>query len=128
MRTPAGKECPEYYQDFMRGRNIQECRLAKRNMESAAWQTGDCNRCRVPEIAMANASPDMRLKLTIRAGILGIGRRLVVEALCEKHTQIIPDPFVGCPQCNAERPGLSAFLSALEGDAPDDEHEPKPKR
>ena len=28
----------------------------------------------------------------------------------------IPDPFVGCPRCNAERPGLDAFLKALEND------------
>lgn len=121
MRTPAGKECPEYYQDFKRGRNVQECRLAKRNKDSASWHVADCQRCPVPEIVMANASPHMRLKLTIRPGILGIGRRLVVEAYCEKHSIPIPDPHVGCPSCNAERPGLAAFLNALEeggGDTP----------
>jgi len=104
-----------YYADFHRTRNVQECRLAERNPQSAPWQPRDCFKCAVPEIVLANASPDMRLKLTIRAGILGIGRRLVVEAYCEKHSIPIDDPFVGCPQCNAERPGVDRFLDALEG-------------
>jgi hypothetical protein len=115
MKTPAGKECPEYYQDFNRGRAIQECRLVKRNDRSAPWQPGDCARCSIPEIVRANASENLRLRLTIRAGIFGIGRALKIEAWCEKHKNPIADPFVGCEQCNAERPGLSAFIDALEG-------------
>lgn len=118
MKTPAGKDCPEYYEDFNRGRNIQECRLARRNARSAAWLPGDCRRCSVPEILRANASENMRLRLTIRPGILGIGRSVTIEAFCEKHNQPIPDPYVGCPDCNAERPGLAAFMDAL-GDEED---------
>ncbi|MBX3064279.1 MAG: hypothetical protein KF726_14980 [Anaerolineae bacterium] len=114
MKTPAGKECPQYYADFHRGRNIQECRLASRNPESAPWRPADCTLCSVPDIVRANASPDMRLKLTIKSGFLGLGRRLIVEAYCEKHQLRIDDPFVGCPRCNAERPGSSAFADALE--------------
>jgi hypothetical protein len=114
MKTPAGKECPYYYADFHRGRNIQECRLVAHNPESAPWRPGDCNRCTVPDILLANASDTLRLRLTIRPGVLGIGRYNQVEAFCEKHNVKIADPFVGCPQCNAERPGFDAFLDALE--------------
>lgn len=114
MKTPAGKECPMYYADFHRGRNVQECRLAERNPASAAWQPSDCSRCPVPDILHANASPNMRLILTIHNGIFGIGRRLNVEAFCDKHNIKIDDPFVGCPQCNAERPGFDKFLNSLE--------------
>jgi hypothetical protein len=114
MKTPAGKECPQYYADFNRGRNIQECRLANRNPESAPWHPGDCARCPVPDIVRANASPTMRLKLTIKAGFLGIGRRNIVEAFCEKHSIRIDDPFVGCPKCNSERSGFDAFREALD--------------
>ncbi len=114
MKTPAGKECPQYFADFHRGRHIQECRLALRNPESAPWHPNDCARCPVPDILLANASPNMRLRLTIKPGILGIGRHNKVDAFCEKHLVTIDDPFVGCPQCNAERPGIDAFLSALE--------------
>jgi hypothetical protein len=44
---------------------------------------------------------------------LGIGRKLVVSALCEKHKTVIDDPYVGCEACNAERPGVSLFLDVL---------------
>src|SRR5215813_14880207 len=121
MRTPAGKECPQYYEDFHRGRNIQECRLAERNPASARWQPNDCSRCPVPEILRANASPYMRLKLTIKPGFLGIGRHNEVEAFCERHNIPIQDPFVGCPKCNAERPGFEDFLETLENRSNDDQ-------
>jgi hypothetical protein len=114
MKTPAGKECPQYYQDFHRGRHVQECRLEERNPQSARWQPGDCTRCPVPDILRANASPDMRVSLTIKAGFLGIGRHNEVTAYCERHNRVIEDPIVGCPQCNAERPGIDVFLKALE--------------
>ena len=114
MRTPAGKECPQYYEDFHRGREIQECRLAERNSASAAWHPSDCSRCPVPDIVRANSSEYMRLRLTIKPGFLGFGRHNEVEAYCERHNIRIEDPMVGCPQCNAERPGFDAFLNALE--------------
>jgi hypothetical protein len=114
MKTPAGQECPQYYADFHRGRNIQECRLASRNPESAPWHPADCARCAVPDIVRANASEQMRLRLTIKAGFLGLGRRNVVTAFCEKHQLKIEDPFVGCLQCSAERPAASAFFDALD--------------
>jgi hypothetical protein len=114
MQTPAGKECPHYYADFHRGRSTQECRLLKYDTESLAWQPTDCKRCPVPEIASANASPHLHLRLLIKPIILGLGRRIVVTASCEKHGTTIEDPHVGCAQCNAERPGLDAFIRALE--------------
>lgn len=122
MKTPAGKECPEYYADFHRGRNIQECRLAKRNPRSAPWHPGDCARCPVPAILQANASENLRLTLTIKPGFLGLGRSLNVTATCAKHEVPIEDPYVGCPACNAERPGLALFMDALD----DQEDQEKP--
>ena len=110
MKTPAGTDCDYYYEDFHRGRSRQECRLARRNAESAAWQPSDCEGCPVPEILWANASPNLILRLTIKPGVLGIGRRNVVEAACRKHDVPIEDPVVGCPQCAAERPGLDIFF------------------
>jgi hypothetical protein len=114
MKTPAGTECPQYYADFHRGRHVQECRLAERNPDSAPWHPNDCSRCPVPEILRSNASPFIRLRLTIKPGFLGIGRHNKVEAFCEKHAIPVEDPIVGCPKCNAERPGIEAFLDALE--------------
>jgi hypothetical protein len=114
MKTPAGKECPQYYADFHRGRHVQECRLAERNPQSASWHPNDCAHCPVPDILRANASPSLRLRLTIKPGFLGLGRHNEVDAFCEKHLRPIEDPIVGCTLCNAQKPGVDAFLSALE--------------
>lgn len=115
MRTPAGKECRHYYEDFHRGRNIQECRLVKENPESPLnWRPVDCSTCPVPDILNANSSRYLELKLYIKPRMLGLGRRVEVEASCRRHKISIPDAFVGCPQCNAERPGLDLFREALQ--------------
>lgn len=114
MRTPAGKDCPHYYEDYYRGREVQECRLVKENAESERWQPNDCSKCIVPDILNANASRDLLLKLTIRSTLLGFRRQLVVDASCLKHRIPVVDPFVGCVECNKERPGLDLFRKALE--------------
>jgi hypothetical protein len=113
MRTPDGKMCPEYYQDFARGRSVQECRLANRNGQKN-WHPKDCALCNLPEILQANASEHLQVSLEIKAGFLGLGRRVIVNAYCSKHQAAIENPFTGCAQCNAERPGLSAFQAALD--------------
>ncbi len=116
MQTPAGKECRHYYEDFHRGRNIQTCRLVEGRRESLRWHPKDCKRCPIPDILQANSDPDMVLTLTIESGLLGLGRKLVVEAHCIKHHVSIENPYVGCPECAAERPGLDLFRKALEDD------------
>lgn len=116
MRTPAGKECQHYYEDFHRGRNVQECRLVRQNPASLQWKPDDCSKCPVPAILNANASPNLELTLTIKPKLLGLGRQLEVKASCLKHRSVIEDAYVGCPQCNAERPGLDIFWQALGQD------------
>lgn len=113
MRTPAGKDCRFYHQDFHRGRNLQECRLAQQNPESLRWRPVDCMSCPVPDILKANADKNMELTLTIKPRLLGLGRKPLVTARCTKHNVAIDDPYVGCAQCNAERPGLNVFFEAL---------------
>jgi hypothetical protein len=119
MRTPAGKECRYYYEDYYRGTEVQECRLVKDNPESARWHPSDCAKCPVPAILNANASKDMELKLTIRPKLLGFVRQFDVSARCIRHRIPIEDPYVGCPKCNEERPGLDIFRQAL-GQSDDD--------
>jgi len=114
MRTPAGQECPHYYEDFARGRSVQECRLVQANPESAPWRPKDCARCPVPEIVRANASPDMQLRLTIKPVLLGFVRQMRVEAWCERHDVPIENPYVGCPLCAEENPALRLFKDALD--------------
>lgn len=113
MKTPAGQECRFYYQDFHRGRALQECRLIKENPESLRWRPVDCTGCSIPAILEANASRYLELKLTVKPRLLGIGRRKEIEASCSRHRILIEDPYTGCPKCNAERPSLDIFSSAL---------------
>ncbi len=115
MRTPAGKECQHYYQDFHRGRDIQECRLIKSDPERVLqWRPVDCSTCPVPDILNANSSKNLVLSLKVKPRLLGLGRRLEVTASCIKHHSPIADPYIGCAKCNAERPGLDLFRQALQ--------------
>lgn len=111
MINPAGAECAFYYEDFQRGANRSECR-ARKHPRSAAWQRSDCARCPVPGILAANGDPRLELTLNVRAGMLGFGRRVEVEAACALHGPVITDPHVGCPECNAEADDL--LRAALE--------------
>jgi len=56
----------------------------------------------------------MALTLAVGKGVLGIGRRFEVSASCGKHMVSIEEPPVGCPQCNAERPGVAALFGELD--------------
>ena len=110
MLTPAGKECRYYYEDYHRGRDVQECRLIKQSTDSLPWQPGDCERCTVPAILWANASQYLNLKAKVTAGFIGLGRRVEIAAWCGKHDIQIDDPYVGCEQCAAKKPHLSDLL------------------
>lgn len=109
MKTPAGRECPYYYADFHRGRNRQECRLLN-HAPGPKWKPSDCFHCPVPDIVWANSSDNMQLEGQIKVGLLGIGRHVEVTAWCKKHDVTIPDPYVGCELCAAERPNLADLL------------------
>jgi hypothetical protein len=104
MITPYGVECPFYYEDFARGADRQECRIPKnlKNPRYAAWIPGDCIGCEVPQVLAANGSPHLELRMTVRVGAFGMGRRIEVEASCALHGPITVDPRLGCPACNEE--------------------------
>lgn len=110
MKTPAGKECRFYYQDFHRGAEEQECRLVQNNPKSAEWRPKDCTECPVPDILLANNDTNLVLEATIKKGIFGVGRKIEVSAYCSKHLIDVPDPYIGCPKCAAERPGIQDLL------------------
>ena len=115
MRTPAGKECRFYYENFHRGRSDQECRLLQANPQNTEnWHPKDCEACPVPAILQANSNPNLVLAGSIKKGFLGLfGRSVVVRAFCSKHLIDVPEPRVGCPQCAQERPGLKELFKDL---------------
>ncbi len=110
MRTPAGKECRFYYQNFHRGRSEQECRLIQNNPRSPAWRPKDCFECPVPDILRANSSPDLVLEGTVKKGLFGVNRHVEVKAFCSRHLVDVEQPEVGCPLCAKERPGLQQLF------------------
>ncbi len=113
MITPDGTDCRFYYQDFMRGRAVQECRLVKYNNDSAEWKPTDCALCGVPEILANNFNPDLVLQATIKKGLLGLGRKIEVRAFCSRHLVDVENPIAGCPQCAAENPGIKELFEGL---------------
>lgn len=120
MRTPAGKECRHYYEDFHRGRNIQECRLIKANPNSLSWRPVDCAKCPVPAILNANASHNLTLEVTVKTRMLGLGRQVEVEAFCEGKPISLAEAYTGC-ESDRTKQGLDVFRQALEGDDNNDD-------
>jgi len=59
--------------------------------------------------------PWMRSWAALIKGTPGTSNKTAeASANCEKHSQPIENPYIGCAACNAERPGLSLFAQALE--------------
>lgn len=114
MKTPAGKECRFYYQDYHRGNETQECRLIQANPNSKPWKPADCFNCPVPDILRANSNPNLVLEAKIKEGFLGFSRRVEVTAFCSKHLIDVPKPQVGCPECAKEKPGLQKLFGDLD--------------
>jgi len=100
MRTPAGSECPHYYEDFHRGRRQQECRLIDSTPGGGAWTPDLCARCPVPRIVLANACPHLVLQGRVQSGFLGLGRRVEVQAQCTKTLDEVAEPEIGCGHCH----------------------------
>ena len=96
MRTPDGRQCELYYEDFYRGAEIQECR-APRDPRSAEWSPDICAKCPVPAILLANGSPWLELVVRFRRFPF-LGAKVSVVARCTKHGIEIPDPYTGCPR------------------------------
>jgi hypothetical protein len=102
MRTPAGTECRYYYEDFMRGREVQECRLLAANPASRAWRPKLCESCPVPAILRANGCTHMSLEAWVGRRWL-ILPQVRVRAFCSLAQQEVAEPMVGCGRCHEER-------------------------
>jgi hypothetical protein len=107
MRTPYGKECFYYYQDFYRGRSVMECRLLGPH---GGWTPTLCKDCPVPAILADNACPNMTLRGEAVSGLFGLGRRVKVTAYCRQTDRVVSDPHIGCSECHR---GLQEILPPL---------------
>jgi hypothetical protein len=100
MRTPADKECRFYYEDFNRGREIQECRLIARNRDSEPWAPGLCFTCPMPDIQRSNACPNLKVEGRVERRLLGFKKEVVVEGWCSEYFCEVENPQVGCGHCH----------------------------
>jgi hypothetical protein len=108
MITPAGTECPYYYEDFHRGRNRQECRLIERTPSGGQYTTDLCSKCPVPGIVRANACENMVLELRVVSSFLGLRRGVELSAFCTRSLEDVEEPQIGCGQCHLEFPTFTS--------------------
>lgn len=101
MRTPAGKECQYFYGDYFRGRQREECRLLMEAEPPLRWTPELCQSCPVPEIALANACPNMGLSPSIGRSFPFLRRQVRVKAFCQKSGRAGFDSHIGCGECHA---------------------------
>ncbi len=100
MRTPAGVECPYFYGDYYRGKNIEECRLLGKQPPPNNWTPDLCASCPVPGIKRANSCEFMQLTPTIKKKFGLFKRYVSVKAFCIKSGKSVAEPHVGCGLCH----------------------------
>ncbi len=105
MKTPAGKECRYYYEDYHRGRQKQECRLLERNPSAGRWKPSLCSSCPVPDILRQNACPNLALEGKVHKSLLGLREQVQVYAVCTQKLTEVLNPAVGCGDCHLHQPG-----------------------
>ena len=107
MRTPAGTECPYYYADYYRGRDVEECRLIDPEQSDKEWTPDVCSSCPVPEIVRANGCKHMTLHARLKRGFLGIGKIVEVNAYCSRAGEAVREPRIGCGRCHEDLPSFT---------------------
>lgn len=100
MRTPFGAECPYFYGDYHRGRNLEECRLIGNQPPPQNWTADLCGTCPVPAIKRANACEHMQLTAVIKKRFGLFKRYVTVTAYCQKSETQVTQPHIGCGQCH----------------------------
>lgn len=108
MRTPYGAECPFYYEDYHRGRQIQTCRLIERTPNGGRWKPYLCATCPVPRIVRANACPYMALEARVVKIWLGLREVVRPFALCTLRMTEVLRPEIGCGECHRHRSSAAA--------------------
>ena len=94
-------DCPYYFADYLRGRDIEKCRLIERNRENRRpWRRALCDTCPVPGILRETTCRHLALEASVGRK-LGVIDRVSVYAVCTEHVQELRDPK-HCPACEAE--------------------------
>ncbi len=99
-RSTSKPDCPYYYEDFHRGREVRGCRLVEQNRSSLPWTRALCDKCPVPYILRESTAQSIALELSVQKRFPW-GRKLTVFAVCTRHMTALADPL-HCPLCEAE--------------------------
>ena len=95
-------DCPYYYADYFRGRDVEKCRLIERNPHNTRrWHRGLCDACPVPGILRESTCRHLALEASVERR-LGILERVSVYAVCTEHLGELVDPK-RCAQCEEDR-------------------------
>ncbi len=100
MRTPSGIDCPFFYGDYYRGKNVEECRLIGNKPSPHNWTPDLCATCPVPAIKRANACENMQLTPEIVRKFPFLKRSVKITAYCTKSQSLVTVPQIGCGQCH----------------------------
>ncbi len=93
-------DCPYFYGDYYRGREIESCRLIERNRENRRpWRRVLCDSCPVPAILRETRCPHLALEASVERKF-GLIERVSVYAVCTEHIIELRDPR-HCPLCDA---------------------------
>lgn len=93
-------DCPYYYADYHRGRDVELCRLIARNRENRRpWKRALCDSCPVPDILRTTTCQHVALEGSVERR-LGLIDRVAVYAVCTEHLEELRDPK-HCPKCEA---------------------------
>jgi hypothetical protein len=103
MRTPFGTDCPYFYGDYHRGKNIEECRLIGSQSPPGNWTSDLCRTCPVPSIKRANACEHMQLIPVIKKRLGLFKRYVTITAYCHFSKTDVPQPHIGCGLCHPVR-------------------------
>ena len=94
-------DCPYYFADYYRGRDIEKCRLIERNRKNRRpWKRALCDTCPVPGILRGTTCKHLALEAAVERK-LGLLDRVSVYAICTEHARELTDPK-RCPECEAE--------------------------
>jgi hypothetical protein len=95
-------DCPYYFADYVRGREIEKCRLIERNRENARpWRRSLCDTCPVPGILRETTCRHLALEASVTRR-LRLMDRVAVYAVCTEHVLELANPK-RCPACEEEK-------------------------
>jgi hypothetical protein len=96
-------DCPYFFADYHRGRDLEKCRLIERNRENRRpWRRALCDTCPVPGILRETSCRHLALEASVERKFLS--ERVAVYAVCTQHIAELKNPK-RCEACEQAADG-----------------------